>query len=304
MGCGNNSPSGRHAELAKHLARSGQHSPGLYHCTLGPSGPNSPTKTPKFDCLSRHQRLCNNSEGRRIMDQPARPFTSEGTDARRWFGRIIIAVLLGEALWGLIVSVMNNVFVPWLGDFMGQSSGLPTSFTQRPYNYPELFVSVFEFCIAGLVAAILNYFFQRPGVAKVRIVKSPVPAAPAGPIRVVPQTTTPAPSPASPIAPVQVAKADSVLPPAPVVAAPVVPAPVGAAPVRPAPVIAAPAPPPAVAPAPVVRPVAAVPPAPAAANPVPAKPQVPAAKVEPAKPKKAKEVYYNIVGEPMPSDDD
>ena len=231
------------------------------------------------------------------MDQPARPFTSEGTDARRWFGRIIIAVLLGEATWGLIVSVMNNVFVPWLGDFMGQSSGLPTSFTQRPYNYPELFVSVFEFCIAGLVAAILNYFFQRPGAAKVRIVKSAVPAAPVGPIRVIPQAMTPAPqppAPAAPITPAQVAKADSVLPPAPVIAAPVIPAPV----------IAPPAPPPAVAPAPVARPVAVVPPVPAAANPVPAKPQAPAAKVEPAKPRKPKEVYYNIVGEPMPSDDD
>lgn len=231
------------------------------------------------------------------MDQPARPFTSEGTDARRWMGRIIVAVILGQATWALIVSVMNNLIVPWLGDVMGQSSGLPTSFTQRPYNYPDLFVSILEVGIAGLVAAILNYIFQRPAVSKVRIVKSPVPAAPAGPIRVVPQTTTPAPSPASPIAPAQVTKADSVLPPAPVVATPVVAtpvvaAPVVSAPVRPAPVIAAPAPPPAVASAPVVRPVAAVPPAPAAANPVP------------AKPKKAKEVYYNIVGEPMPSDDD
>ena len=73
---------------------------------------------------------------------------------------------------------------------MGQSSGLPTSFTQRPYNYPELFVSILEVGIAGLVAAILNYFFQRPAAAKVRIVKSAVPAAPVGPIRVVPQAMT------------------------------------------------------------------------------------------------------------------
>ena len=61
------------------------------------------------------------------MDQPAKPFTSEGADTRRWMGRLIIAVILGEAIWGLIVSVMNNVMVPWLGDVMGQSSGLPTS---------------------------------------------------------------------------------------------------------------------------------------------------------------------------------
>ena len=31
---------------------------------------------------------------------------------------------------------MNNLVVPWLGDVMVQASGLPTSFTQRPYDYP------------------------------------------------------------------------------------------------------------------------------------------------------------------------
>ena len=50
-------------------------------------------------------------------------FTSEGSDARKWIGRIIIAVILGEAIWSLIVSVMNNLVVPWLGDVVGQSSG-------------------------------------------------------------------------------------------------------------------------------------------------------------------------------------
>ncbi len=121
------------------------------------------------------------------MDQPAKPLTSGTADTRRWMARLIIAVILGEALWGLIVSLVNNVFVPWLGDAMGPSSGLPTSFTQRPYNYPDLFVSVFEFCIAGLVAAILNYFLQPPTAKRVRTSKSAVPAAPPGPIRVVPQ---------------------------------------------------------------------------------------------------------------------
>jgi hypothetical protein len=42
---------------------------------------------------------------------------------------------------------------------------------------------------------------------------------------------------------------------------------------------------------------------PAAAIP-PAKPVQPSQKTVAAKPKKSKEVYYNIVGEPMPSDDD
>lgn len=217
------------------------------------------------------------------MDHTVKTFTSEGADGRRWIGRIIIAVILGEAIWGLIVSVMNNLVVPWLGDVMGQSAGLPTSFTQRPYNYPDLFVSVLEFCIAGLVAAVLNYFFQRPNARRVKPVRSTIPIAPVEPARMVPQAAvtpalthtgmTPTVSPVAPAVPA--AKPDPVIPSAAVAVAPTPP---------------------------VARPV--TPSAPAVANSVAAKPVPTAPKAEPAKPKKPKEVYYNIVGEPMPSDED
>ncbi len=124
------------------------------------------------------------------MEQPAGSFPSD----RRWIGRIIIAVILGEAVWTLIVSVMNNLIVPWLGDVMGQSSGLPTSFVQRPYNYPELFVSIFEVCIAGLVAAILNYFVQRPQVQSAQRINSVKSSVPARPLQIFPEPEkTPAP---------------------------------------------------------------------------------------------------------------
>lgn len=229
------------------------------------------------------------------MDQPVKPFTSDGTDTRRWTGRLIIAVILGEAIWGLIVSVMNNLVVPWLGDVMGQSSGLPTSFTQRPYNYPDLFVSVMEFCIAGLVAAVLNYFFQRPAKGRVRTktLTSSVAPAPAGPIRVVPQEVTPsAPTPAplqlasiqdaTPVAPQEpVAKIHPVFQPAPdIPTAPLVPEPA------------------------LSSETAVIPQVPVIPTPVTAKPLPTPPKSEPAKSKKPKNVYYNIVGEPMPSDDD
>jgi hypothetical protein len=223
------------------------------------------------------------------MDQPARPFTSDG-ETRRWIGRLIIAVLLGEATWGLIVSVMNHVFVPWLGDVMGQSSGLPTSFTQRPYNYPELFVSIFEFCIAGLVAAVLNYFFQRSPARKIKTVRGPVAVSPVPvtPVQFLP--TIPEP-------PARVAPVENPVPPTPAPAAKAEPI-VAPAPVR----VVPPQPAPSVAPPPALNPEAVSAPAPPVAIPIAAKP--PAPKAEPAKPKKPKEVYYNIVGEPMPSDDD
>jgi hypothetical protein len=231
------------------------------------------------------------------MDQTVKTFSSEGTDARQWIGRIIMAVIVGEAIWGLIVSVMNNLVVPWLGDVMGQSSGLPTSFTQRPYNYPDLFVSVLEFCIAGLVAAVLNYFFQRPRVTGISTVKGSAPAAAVGPARVFPQPTTTAaltqtPSPYTPPAPAMKAEPVEVHAPVAVSVAPSL-APVAgpAATARPS--------------LPVAESAAAKPPSPAPAVAIPAatKP-TPAPKAEPAQPKKPKNVYYNIVGEPMPSDDD
>ena len=240
------------------------------------------------------------------MDPTGKTFTSE--DPRKWIGRIIMAVILGEAIWNLIVSVMNNLVVPWLGDLFGQSSGLPTSFTQRPYNYPDLFVSILEFCIAALVAAIINYFFQRPRAVRVRTVKSAVPTAPVEPVRVIPRSEAPAPQPQAAMTPAtttqprltQPALTQATMPVAP--PAPVTkPVPVAAAP----PVTVAPPMPtaPVVAPAPIAKPLTvapATPSVPVAA----AKPQPPPPKAEPAKPKKTKEVYYNIVGEPMPSDDD
>src|SRR5213080_701004 len=136
------------------------------------------------------RRIYNLRKGGRIMEQTVKTFTSEGADARKWIGRIIMAVILGEAIWSLIVSVMNNLVVPWLGDVMGQSSGLPASFTQRPYNYPDLFVSILEVCIAGTMAVILNHFLQRQRAGRVKPVKSPVPIARVEPARVVPQAVT------------------------------------------------------------------------------------------------------------------
>ena len=128
------------------------------------------------------------------MDGSLKASTPDRSGPGNWVGRIIVAVIVGEAIWNLIVSVMDNLVVPWLGDVMGQSSGLPTSFTQRPYNYPDLFVAVVEFCIAGLVAAILNYFLQRRTTGKVRVQSSPS-NAPAGPVRVVPVPPSVAPIP-------------------------------------------------------------------------------------------------------------
>ena len=45
------------------------------------------------------RRIYNLRKGGRIMYQTVTTFTSEGADARKWIGRIIMAVILGEAIW-------------------------------------------------------------------------------------------------------------------------------------------------------------------------------------------------------------
>jgi hypothetical protein len=233
------------------------------------------------------------------MDDRPRTFPPE-TETRRWIGRLLIAVILGEAIWSLIVSLMNNVVVPWLGAVMGPSSGLPASFLQRPYDYPDLFVSIVELCLAGLVAVGINYFFQRPVRTKVVVQRRPVAPATVSPVAVAPaqavppaQIVTPTPT----IAPPPVPRPSP--PPAPVVVQPP-PPPVSRAPVRV--VEAQPAPRPAVQlappPVPVVKPIPVAAPVPAVVKPAPVPPPAP------AKPKPPKKIYYNSVGEPIEFGDD
>jgi large-conductance mechanosensitive channel len=211
------------------------------------------------------------------MDPTAKTFPSEKLETRKLIGRIMVAVIVGEAIWSLIVSVMNNLVVPWLGDVMGQSSGLPASFTQRPYDYPDLFVSILEFFIAAIVALVLNYFFLREGTVK-PLKQGSTPAS--EPERVVPQAVpfVAKTQVTSELRPPPQPKPDPVTPTLPL---PLVP-----------PIFVPPA-----------KPVTVAPSAPPLTTSVAPQPLSDAPKSEPSK-KKAKEPYYNIVGDPVPSDDD
>jgi hypothetical protein len=247
------------------------------------------------------------------MEQPGRTFTPQGPDTPKgetlktgthnWIGQIIVAVILGEAIWNLIVSVMNNLVVPWLGDVMGQSSGLPTSFTQRPYNYPDLFISAVELCIAGIVAAILNHFFRQPKPERAKRLDGSVPTVLPETARVVPHAMAPAAltHPAMSQAVINETKLPGSSPmpaPKPVIA----PAPGAVAQGGPIPV----GPPASVAKSVAVASLA-TPVAKSESKPLPSAPTAGPSKPPskpPATPAKPKEVYYNIVGEPLPSDED
>jgi hypothetical protein len=202
------------------------------------------------------------------MDEIPRMSSSElsSADAGRWIGRVLIAVILGEGIWGLIVSLTNNLILPLLARTMGADAQSPLYLGKGDLNVPALFISVLELCFAAIVAVILNSWVRR----KPRLMR-------AKPARVSPIPVQPLPPSPPPVVPVQAAV------PVPPQTKAAIPAPVTASPVV--------TPPPGQFWSP-----------PETSRPKAAAPEPPTAK--PAKPKPPKEIYYNIVGEPITPDDD
>jgi len=223
------------------------------------------------------------------MDEVPRTPSSESSavDTGKWIGRVVIAVILAEGIWGFIVSVTNNLVLPVLARTMGGDVQSPLYLGKGDFNVPALFTAVLELCFAGIAAVILNSWLQRkPRVTRSRAVRvSPIPMQSIAP----PQPMAPTPSPA--VVPVQ---ASVLVPSSPPMAA-TVPVPAPVTPVAaPAQTTSPAAPSPGQfwsPPEPPPQPKVAVPP--------------PPPKAKPAKPKPPKEVYYNIVGEPInPTEDD
>jgi hypothetical protein len=216
------------------------------------------------------------------MDEIARTSSESSTlDAGAWIGRVVIAVLVAEAIWGFIVSVINGLILPLLARTMGGDVQSPLYLGKGDFNVPALFTAVLELCFAGISAVILNSFLQR----KPRMMRSKTPRV--------------SPIPVQPAAPAQ----RTVLPPSPAVVAPTQP------PVSVPPPVAAPVPTPmASSAAPPAAPPSSPgqfwsPPEPSAQAKAAAPPT--SLNAKPAKRKPPKEVYYNIVGEPInPTEDD
>ena len=177
----------------------------------------------------------------------------------------MVAVLVGEGVWGLIVSLTNNLILPFVARTMGADPQSSLYLGKGDFNFPALFTAILELCFAGIVAVALYSWTQQ----KTRLVR---------------RKSTLAITPTATMPTIVVPTAE------PVAAVPAPPAKVQAAPT------------------PIASPVPASPgqfwspPQPAATG--KATPPPPPAKPVPAKPKAPKQIYYNIVGEPMDPEDD
>jgi len=156
-------------------------------------------------------------------------------DSRTWIGRILIGVVLGEAIWGFIASITTSLALPAMARFMGGDAQSPLYLGKGDFQVAALFTSLLELCFAGIAAVLLNFWSQRT-----RRVRS----KPLRPVRV----ALPADSPTRPAANTAM-QANST-----------------------------------------------------GTTVQPAQPSPPVA--EPAKQKPPKKVYYNIVGEPVETDDE
>jgi hypothetical protein len=101
-------------------------------------------------------------------------------DSRKWISRIVIAVVLGEAVWGCLVSITNNLALPAMARVMGGDPQSPLYLGKGDVNVQALFISVLELCFAGIVAVLLNSWSQEPRLVRPRTVRlRPVQASPA-----------------------------------------------------------------------------------------------------------------------------
>ena len=120
---------------------------------------------------------------------------SSPSDSRMWISRIVIAVVLGEAIWGFLVSITINLALPAMARVMGGDAQSPLYLGKGDFNIQALFTSFLELCFAGIMAVLLNSWSLKPGRARPK----PVRLIP-GEARAAPIVTPPAASPAIPAA--------------------------------------------------------------------------------------------------------
>jgi len=132
------------------------------------------------------------AEGGQVVDRILNASNSEPSpaDSRLWIGRFLIAVVLGEAIWGFLVSVTNNLALPAMARAMSDPQS-PLSLGKGDFNIPGLFASILELCFAAIVALLVNSWSQRS--RQVRAIRTRTVSTQPQPARVAAAQPQPAP---------------------------------------------------------------------------------------------------------------
>ena len=120
---------------------------------------------------------------------------SISADSKKWIVGIVIAIVLGEAIWAFLVSITVNLTLPAMARVMGGDAQSPLYLGKGDLNVQALFASFLELCFAGIIAVLLNSWSKKPGRVRAQPVRLASVEA-----RTAPVVEPPAASPATPAA--------------------------------------------------------------------------------------------------------
>jgi len=84
-------------------------------------------------------------------------------DSRAWISRILIGVVLGEAIWGFLASITTDLALPAMARFVGGDAQSPMYLGKGDFKVAPVFTSLLDLCFAGILAVFLNSWSQRSG---------------------------------------------------------------------------------------------------------------------------------------------
>ncbi|HUK24727.1 MAG TPA: hypothetical protein VLV49_09115 [Terriglobales bacterium] len=139
------------------------------------------------------------------MDEPNPAFAPELSPAgsRRWIGRLIVAVMMGIAIWNFVASLTSHVVIPALARLLPADPQSPFYLGTGDYNVAAFFASVLELCFAAIAAAVVSAWtsqLAKPAKRKAAVRQglslSPPAAPPPQPVpnRVAPAAPLPEPA--------------------------------------------------------------------------------------------------------------
>ena len=102
------------------------------------------------------------------MVESLNPSTQElsRADRKRWIGQVVTAVVLGEALWGFIVSIANGLVLPAIAKLVGGAAQSLFSAGKRSFDVPALLESFVQLCLGGIAGALLYSWTKKVPVVK------------------------------------------------------------------------------------------------------------------------------------------
>ncbi len=121
----------------------------------------------------------------------------------KWIALAVAAIVLAEGIWGILVSLTRSLLVPLLAGFLGTDSHSLFYLGRGEINVADLFASVIQLCLAGIVFLLIRAWatseerVKTPRPQKV-VRRAEVPAVPrpvvTAPASAAVQTTASSPS--------------------------------------------------------------------------------------------------------------